>query len=267
MLYNLIFNLLVVHLICDFYLQNQTICKNKIKLSIRGYSLWMHAIIIGLLTLIAIWDINGWWLALLVSVVHFLVDWLKSVFELKCNIYIIDKKNNTIENGVNRRYGLYFFISDQIIHILFIIFVSFIWYKSNNNWSQFNWLQHLFQTHSLRVYTIIALLIIIKPINILILQILRFCKLNDGTECDNQENFHAGALIGYTERCLMLIFVIMAQYEALGFLIAAKSLLRFSEASSGNTKSEYVLAGTLLSLIFSIFIGLCVIKMSDYIFF
>ena len=31
----------------------------------------------------------------------------------------------------------------------------------------------------------------------------------------------------------MLLFVVMSQYEATGFLIAAKSILRFNEVASG----------------------------------
>ena len=53
-------------------------------------------------------------------------------------------------------------------------------------------------------------------------------------------------LIGTIERWLILIFVCLQRYDALGLLIAAKSIIRFSEAQ--NKKSEYVLAGTLLSI-------------------
>ena len=48
----------------------------------------------------------------------------------------------------------------------------------------------------------------------------------------------------------------MSQYEAIGFLIAAKSILRFNEASSGSEKSEYVLTGTLLSLATALALGI-----------
>jgi hypothetical protein len=44
---------------------------------------------------------------------------------------------------------------------------------------------------------------------------------------------------------LTLCFVLIGQYEAIGFVIAAKSLLRFKDSET--LKTEYVLAGTLLS--------------------
>jgi hypothetical protein len=42
---------------------------------------------------------------------------------------------------------------------------------------------------------------------------------------------------------LALALIIVGQYEAVGLIIAAKSILRFN----GTQKSEYVLIGTLLS--------------------
>ena len=82
---------------------------------------------------------------------------------------------------------------------------------------------------------------------------LRKCPPTDN---DDHGNFHSGELIGWLERGLMLLFVVMSQYEAIGFLIAAKSILRFNEASSGSEKSEYVLTGTLLSLATALALGI-----------
>ena len=260
MLYNLIFNLIIIHIICDFYLQTSSTCENKILLSVKGKALWTHTALVGLLTWAVVWDINGWWLALSIAVAHFLIDWIKSFFELKYKVYVINKEDNKILDGVNRRYDLNFFLFDQFVHIGFIFLISCIWFNINDTWTQFQWLQNLIYKYPLEIYTIIALLIVIKPVNILILQILRYCKLENNKDNCHYENFHAGAIIGYSERILMTIFIILSQYQALGFLIAAKSILRFTEASSGNTKSEYVLTGTLLSLVFSLVLGLCVIN-------
>lgn len=60
------------------------------------------------------------------------------------------------------------------------------------------------------------------------------------------------------ERWLTIIFVVLGQYEAIGFLLAAKSILRFSETNKGDEKSEYVLTGTLLSLTIAVGLGLLV---------
>ena len=106
------------------------------------------------------------------------------------------------------------------------------------------------------------MLLALKPANILILLILETCKVNVISQENNDNgNFHSGELIGWLERGLILVFVIMSQYEAIGFLIAAKSILRFSEASKGDEKSEYVLTGTLLSLAIALCLGIFVLKM------
>jgi hypothetical protein len=58
-----------------------------------------------------------------------------------------------------------------------------------------------------------------------------------------------GRLIGRLERLMILMLVLAGQPEGIGFLIAAKSILRFSElAREGDRRvSEYVIIGTLAS--------------------
>lgn len=46
----------------------------------------------------------------------------------------------------------------------------------------------------------------------------------------------------------------LQRYEALGLLIAAKSIIRFREKET--VKTEYVLAGTLLSIFIAVVAGL-----------
>jgi hypothetical protein len=59
----------------------------------------------------------------------------------------------------------------------------------------------------------------------------------------------AGLWIGRLERFLILLFVLGDHFEAIGFLVAAKSIFRFSSAehSDRRKESEYFLVGTLLS--------------------
>jgi hypothetical protein len=96
-----------------------------------------------------------------------------------------------------------------------------------------------------------------KPANIFIKEILRFynikiVKSNDKT----LELPNAGKLIGNVERILTLTFVMLGRFEAVGFLIAAKSILRFGEKDT--IKSEYVLIGTLLSFGIAIITGVVI---------
>lgn len=58
---------------------------------------------------------------------------------------------------------------------------------------------------------------------------------------------NGGKLIGQLERALIFILILTGQPGGIGFLIAAKSILRFSEARESQKLAEYVLIGTLLS--------------------
>ncbi|RMG56996.1 MAG: hypothetical protein D6722_25550 [Bacteroidetes bacterium] len=70
----------------------------------------------------------------------------------------------------------------------------------------------------------------------------------------------AGRWIGMLERTLVLTFVLLDALSAIGFLITAKSILRFGEISDpANRKgAEYILIGTLVSFLWAILTGLLV---------
>ena len=262
MINNLFFNLIIAHFLGDFYLQWGDSCKKKILFSVKGKDLWIHSLMIGILSWISICDLRGWWLALCIMVFHFLIDWLKSYMQLKCKIYNISDSDHTkLEDGENKRHDLCAFLIDQVLHISFIIIFANIWLRTNNDWQQFAWLQDFAISHPLRTNIMIAMLLALRPANILVLLILGACKVTiTPSDNDDHGNFHSGELIGWLERGLMLLFVVMSQYEAIGFLVAAKSILRFNEASSGSEKSEYVLTGTLLSLAIALVLGVLTLR-------
>ncbi len=56
-----------------------------------------------------------------------------------------------------------------------------------------------------------------------------------------------GRHIGYVERIIMVTFVLGGHYDAVGLLIAAKSILRVSDERA-RQQTEYILLGTLLSV-------------------
>ncbi|PYE85874.1 DUF3307 domain-containing protein [Pseudoroseicyclus aestuarii] len=56
-----------------------------------------------------------------------------------------------------------------------------------------------------------------------------------------------GRLIGLLERALIFLLVLVAQPAGIGFLIAAKSVLRFETAKNEGPVGEYVIIGTLAS--------------------
>jgi hypothetical protein len=54
--------------------------------------------------------------------------------------------------------------------------------------------------------------------------------------------------IGRQERVLILTLVLLQKYEAIGLLVTAKSIFRFSESRNAG---EYVLIGTVISYYYS----------------
>lgn len=63
-----------------------------------------------------------------------------------------------------------------------------------------------------------------------------------------------GTWIGLLERALVFAFVLSGQFAAIGFLLAAKSILRFQLVAS-RSASEYVIIGTLMSISWALAAG------------
>jgi hypothetical protein len=76
------------------------------------------------------------------------------------------------------------------------------------------------------------------------------------TEQRGLEN--GGKLIGQLERTLILLFILSAQPAGVGFLIAAKSILRFGELKDNDARmeAEYIIIGTMLSFTWALGIAL-----------
>ncbi|AQL56221.1 hypothetical protein [Abyssicoccus albus] len=83
---------------------------------------------------------------------------------------------------------------------------------------------------------------------------------------NDKQTDHIGLFIGYCERFLIILFIANDQYTAMGLIIAAKSILRFNSGQTDQDdediviqkKSEYILLGTLVSLVFGVIIGLII---------
>lgn len=67
-----------------------------------------------------------------------------------------------------------------------------------------------------------------------------------------------GRTIGVLERALVFLLVLAGQPEGIGFLIAAKSILRFGAVGHDRHASEYVIVGTLASVGWALTVALAV---------
>lgn len=242
----LFLNLLLAHVIGDFYCQTGRSCTGKREQGLMGIDSYVHAGVILVLSWLMAWSWQFWWAALLIGVVHLFIDAGKAAFERKFKIAGIPIHAT--------RYAVWPFIIDQVLHVAVITFMAW-WWLQYNDWSQFAWAQTDWLMMAL------ALLLCWKPANLLTKHILHYCQVAVLQEQPEQTNFKSGALIGTLERWLIVFFMAIQQYEAIGFLVAAKSILRFSETKESE-KSEYVLAGTLVSIAIAIACGSLILAIS-----
>lgn len=67
---------------------------------------------------------------------------------------------------------------------------------------------------------------------------------------------NAGRSIGHLERLLILVLMLAGEITAIGFLVAAKSILRFGTVADNRRVTEYVIIGTLASFGWAMGVGL-----------
>ncbi len=72
-----------------------------------------------------------------------------------------------------------------------------------------------------------------------------------------------GTMIGVLERGLIFVLILAGQAAGIGFLIAAKSILRFGTVNENRAASEYVIIGTLASFGWAITVTLATLALRD----
>lgn len=232
----ILIQLLLAHLITDFMLQPNSWIKHKRKHKVKSRYLIFHVLIAGVLTVLFLQKLEWWYVGVIISVTHFLIDWWK----------LNQEKDN-----------LKYFLLDQLFHLLVIVI---LWLILVDGFSEvIPFLQETFNSTTALVL-ILAYLFVIFPAGFLIGKATK--KWQTEIEDTHKKNSldDAGRYIGIFERILVLSFILTNNFSAIGFLIAAKSILRFSDKSETGARkqTEYVLIGTLISFTITILIGLLV---------
>jgi len=164
----------------------------------------------------------------------------------------------------------YLFFIDQSLHIIVIIMVVVLFAKSNSISDSFinsinNTFSPLFSEKIISfldstkgLFIIFSFIFCIKPSNVLIKKVLELYDISKTKNNKNDESLEkAGRIIGNLERFLTLFLIIFGQYNAVGFIIAAKSILRFRDSESNTeAKTEYLLIGSLMSFGIAILLGI-----------
>ena len=234
--------LLFGHVIGDFYFQTDNMAKGKCATDKRERWKWLacHGVGYALAMAVVLFPVVrfSWGLLvafLVVSVSHFVLDVFKR---------FIPKKP---------------FIFDQIMHVVIIFLVWFIWHDEMAVWPYINWLNgmvfpRLTALHENPYWMLLGVLLILRPVGRLIKsnEIWDFGEAK-GAESGSDKK-HSGRMIGYLERLIIFFLMLNNAVATIGFVIAAKSVIRFPEIISEADKTEkrsrveYYLIGTLLSM-------------------
>ncbi|WP_179352493.1 DUF3307 domain-containing protein [Winogradskyella vidalii] len=235
----IILKLVLAHLIGDFFLQPNQWVKHKEKKKLKSVWLYVHVAVHLALMLLLVWDLTYTALILSVGGAHLIIDALKLSFQRK-------------------KIKRYLFFIDQLLHLGAIIGLTLLLYSSAFEF-QINW-----DAKSLLLVT--CLLFLSTPTAIIMKVIFSKWNISKLTK-GNESLKDAGKYIGILERLLVFIFIVVGHWEAVGFLITAKSVFRFGDltASKERKLTEYILIGTLISFGIAIIVSLLYLNLKTYV--
>ena len=239
-IYQLLILQIVAHILADFTFQSDLWSRHKRRFGFGSSRMYWHALIVFFISYLFSLQWNFIFGSLAISIVHLFVDSFK-----------VKMGNFKISNTKPFK-NLTFFI-DQLIHIGIISLVVLIYTKLNVNKP---YIAIPVSGHHLIV--ILGYLLCLKPANIFIREVFNYYNIKIEIQ-PSEDLMNAGKLIGNIERVLTLTLLLIGQYEAIGFLIAGKSILRYEGTKT--SKTEYVLIGTLLSFGIAILIGTIILKL------
>lgn len=231
----ILLKLLLAHLLGDFFLQPNSWVVEKETKKLRSLKLYLHVLIHTGLIFLVFLSFHIWKIALAVGLLHGVIDALKLSFQKK-----------------SRRM---WFFTDQLLHILVILacWLSYVQIPVN-----FTFLENpqvwMFVVGGLFLTTPAAIFIRII--------ITKWIPQEKGSPQLTPSLQDAGKFIGILERLLIYLFICTHHFEAVGFLLAAKSIFRFGDLKEAHDLklTEYVLIGTLLSFGIALLVALSVMQ-------
>lgn len=231
----LLVKLFLAHILGDFLLQPNSWVQDKEQRKHKSIYLYVHVLLHGLLSFILINNKDFIGFAIILAITHGIIDYLKLFFQ--------KKKTKRI-----------WFMIDQAAHLLTIVIIY--WLYTIPISATFDY--KLFFDDSFWLL-ISGILFLTKPTSILIKTIISIWTPESKNSNDHSLS-NAGNYIGILERLFVFSFIITGHFEAIGFLLAAKSIFRFGDLKEAKDRklTEYVLIGTLLSFGIALATGLIV---------
>ena len=216
----LLVQLFLAHILGDFLLQPTSWVVDKETRKHKSKYLYYHIALHGFLACVIVGELHFIIFGISLATAHGIIDFIKLKFQK------IKTKR------------LWFWL-DQLAH-LFTIAVVFRLYTNSP--------LELFEFTNTNLLLITALVFLTKPTSILIKNAISIWTPENKDKKESSLS-NAGNYIGILERLFVFTFIITGHFEAIGFLLAAKSIFRFGDLKEAKDRrlTEYVLIGTLLS--------------------
>ena len=231
---SLLLRLLAAHFSADFILQAGSWVQDRRKRRWASPLLYVHAALAGLLVYAFAGHWPALWLPAVIFVSHAVLDGLKS--------------------GKDDSHGL--FLLDQAGHLLIL---TGCWMALTRKpvADAGVWISELVSNPAFWVLAL-SYILVVWPAGVWIRKATEpwWKDLTGKSRVKGLEE--AGLWIGRLERILILTFILLSHVEAIGFLIAAKSILRFGDLRRSNDRkeAEYVLIGTMFRILFALIVGI-----------
>jgi hypothetical protein len=212
--------LIAAHFLGDFLLQTDWLVDRKKQLPFMLF----HSVIHSALVYVLYQQWAAWQLPLAILALHVTIDLVKQ----RC-------ASDTAAS----------FAWDQAAHILSLIGVGWLFLKMG-------WQPSFSGQFYVLLIGFAGFIATVQGSGYFIGKVAARIKEKNDLVIDGLEN--GGAMIGNLERALIFLLIFIDQSAGIGFLVAAKSILRFEEAKKQKL-AEYVLVGTLLSFSLAIAIA------------
>lgn len=233
----LLIRLLIAHVLTDFVFQSNAWVRHKKERGAKSKYLYWHVLLAAALSYLLAMQWGNWYLPLVILITHYLID-----------LWKLKQKDN-----------MFYFLADQLLHLTVIVI---LWLIAGSNWNIFKlWIIAVMSDYRMWL-VLLGFLFVIFPTQYILIYSTRKWSDSFNGDPDVHTLKDAGKWIGIFERVLVLLSILSSQYEAIGFLIAAKSFIRFSERErKTRAQTEYILIGTLISFTIAILTGI-VIRLS-----
>lgn len=185
---------------------------------------------------IGFWDLQYWPLALIIMLLHGVIDTMKLYFQRKSH-------------------NLQWFVIDQVLHLISLLILWYIWAKPTIAFDEWR--------DSSSFWIILTAFLFLSSVTGIIIQIFLAKWAKNINDSEDESLPNAGKYIGILERLFIFLFVITGNWTPIGFLLAAKSVFRFGDLRKSKDRklTEYILIGTLLSFGIAILTGLLVLRL------